>query len=314
MMSDKTWDEDILGYLKNLSNWGRWGDDDRLGTLNLITKDVRIAAARTVRDGTAVSLSCNLDPQSSDPREHGTLIQRYMQLNEIEAIFGQSGRFDAVREYVGIIAHGTVTHLDGLGHFSWDGKSYNGFDASEVRTVGGSTRLSVHHASGGIITRGVLLDIPALLGLPWLEPGHAVSPDELKAAERRQGVIVGAGDALFVYTGNYAREAAEGRHPAGHAAGLSAATLPFLRERDVALLGVDGQPEVSPAESRTFDFRMPIHTVSLVAMGLWLLDNAALDELAQTCQAKNKWEFLLSLLPWRMVGATSDAVNPVAVF
>ena len=95
---------------------------------------------------------------------------------------------------------------------------------------------------------------------------------------------------------------------------MSAATLPFLRERDVALLSTDGQQEVVPAESADFDLRMPIHVVGLVALGLWLVDNAALDELARTCQEKNRWEFLLSLVPWRMIGVTSSAVNPAAVF
>lgn len=120
-----------------------------------------------------------------------------------------------------------------------------------MRTKGGATRLSVHHAAQGVITRDVLLDIPAVHGVPWLQPGHAITPDELIAAEERQGVTVRAGDALFVRTGNFARTAAEGPHPEDHAAGLSAATLPFLRERDVALLSTDGQQEVSPADRPT---------------------------------------------------------------
>lgn len=320
-MAEKVQDAEVIDYLDTLSNWGRWGDDDRLGTLNLITDAVRRAAAATVQDGAAVSLAFDMDPQNPDPLGHGTVIQRYMELNEVEAIWGRPGRFDAVREYVGLIAHGSPTHLDGLAHFSWEGKSYNGFDASDVRSVGGATTLSIHHASQGVITRGVLLDIPGLLGVPWLEPGYAISPDELVAAEERQGVTVRAGDALFVRTGNFARIAALGhqRDAAGgvhndHVAGLSSATLPFLRERDVALLSTDGQQEVSPAESDSYDLRMPIHVVGLVALGLWLLDNADLEELAQTCQEKNRWEFLLSLAPWRMIGVTSSAVNPVAVF
>lgn len=313
-MPDEVRDADVIAYLQNLSNWGRWGDDDRLGTLNLITDSVRLAAASVVRDGTAVSLAYDMDPQDPDPLGRGTQIQRFMQLNEIEALFGRSGRFDAVREYVGLIAHGSPTHLDGLAHFSWDGKNYNGFDASNVRTAGGATQLSVHQAAHGIITRGVLLDIPAVLDVPWLDPGHAITPAEIAAAEERQGITVRTGDALLIRTGNFARRAAEGPHPENHDAGLGASTLPFLRERDVALLGMDGGQDVAPPESPNFDLLMPIHVVGLVAMGLWLLDNAALDELARTCREKNRWEFLISVLPWRMVGVTSSAVNPVAVF
>ena len=113
-------------------------------------------------------------------------------------------------------------------------------------------------------------------------------------------------------TGNF-EQAALGPHSDDHVARLSSATLPFLRERDVALLSMDGQQEVSPAESDSYDLRMPIHTVGIVGLGLWLVDNAKLDELAVTCQAKNRWEFLLFLAPWRTIGATSSAVNPVAV-
>ena len=179
----------MIGYFETLSNWGRWGDDDRLGTLKLIIDEVRRAAAATVRDGAAVSLAFDMDPQNPDPLGYSTVIQRYIELNEVEAIWGRPGRFDAVREYVGLIAHDSPTHLDGLAYFSWDGKNYNGFDVSDVRTVGGATKLSIHHASQGIITRGVLLGIPALLGVPWLEPGYAISPHELVAGEKRQGLL-----------------------------------------------------------------------------------------------------------------------------
>lgn len=313
-MATKLADEEVIAYMRDLSNWGRWGEDDRLGTLNLITEDVRVRAAGLVRDGTAVSLAFDIDPANPDVLGHGSVVQRFMQLNEVEAMFGRPARFDAVREYVGLIAHGSLTHLDALAHFSWDGKHYNGFPASAVRSVAGSTQLSVHQIDKGFFTRGVLLDVAATLGVPWLEPGRAITPEEIAATERREGVTVRPGDAVFVRTGNFARIAAEGAHPEGHLAGLSAANLPFLRERDIALLSSDGGQDVFPGESSNLDLAMPIHTVGIVALGLWLIDNAALDEIARTCEQKDRWEFLVSVQPWRMVGVTSSVVNPVAIF
>jgi kynurenine formamidase len=307
-------DDDVIDYLRELSNWGRWGKDDRLGTFNLITEDVRVQAAGLVRDGTAVSLAFDIDPAHPDVLGRGTVVQRFMQLNEVEALYGQPARFDAVREYVGLIPHGSLTHLDALAHFSWDGQNYNGFPASAVRSVAGSTQLSVHQIDKGFFTRGVLLDVAATLGVPWLDPGRAITPEEIAATQKREGVTVRPGDALFVRTGNFARIAAEGAHPEGHIAGLSAANLPFLRERDIALLCSDGGHEVIPAESSNPDLAMPIHAVGIVALGLWLIDNAALDELARTCEQKNRWEFLVCVQPWRFVGVTSSAVNPVAIF
>jgi kynurenine formamidase len=308
-------EQEVLHYFDKLSNWGRWGADDRLGTLNLITPERRLAGAALVRDGIVVSLSRDMDPESPDPLGRGTVLQRYMELDKASQLLGiDDPGFQAVREYVGIVPHGSHTHFDGLAHFSWRGKNYNGFDASDTGSTRGATSLSMHHAQDGILTRGILLDIPAVRGVPWLEPADPITPDDLIAAEERQGVTVGPGDGLLVYTGHFARIAAEGLHPQQHQPGLSASCLPFLHDRDVSVLGMDGIQDVMPSGYAAVDLTMPVHLVSLVAMGLWLIDNVSLTALASTCESRRQWEFFFAMLPWRMVGVTSSVVNPVAMF
>ncbi|MEV6171686.1 cyclase family protein [Streptomyces sp. NPDC051954] len=317
MTGRKATEDEVLEYFTTLSNWGRWGEDDRLGTLNTITDEVRSAAARTIRTGRAVSLSRDIDPRAGDALGSGIAqVHRFTGLNEVEEHFGSPLRFDAVTEYVGIAAHGSNTHIDGLAHYSWDGTNYNGFPASENKSISGARKLSVHHAEHGFLTRGVLLDIAALHGVEWLDRGHAVMPEELKAAEARQGVTVRAGDALLVHTGNVAAILTEGPDaigPAARQAGLHASCLPFLRERDVAVLGNDGVQDVQPSGYGP-DLTRPVHTVGLVALGLWLVDNMNLTELAAVCKEEERSEFFFAALPWRMVGVTSSASNPVALF
>ncbi len=312
--------DEVFGYLSSLSNWGRWGTDDRVGTLNLVTPAVRVAAARLVTDGHVVSLAHDMDPEAPEPwARPDTILQRYLQFDCVEHVFGPGLRWDAVEEFIGLTPHGLSTHLDGLAHYSWEGKNYNGFDARETRSLSGARALSVHQAAEGFVTRGVLLDIPAVHGLEWLEPGHAIGPDELAAAEERQSVQTRAGDALMIYTGNAKQMAAESDRPQQlrpgvKRAGVSAASLPWLRERDIAMLGSDAIQDVVPSGYSDRDLLMPVHLVTLVAMGLWLTDNMALEPLARACEERQRWEFLFSMAPWKVVGVTSSPVNPVAVF
>jgi kynurenine formamidase len=312
--------EEVVRYFETLSNWGRWGADDRLGTLNLITPAVRRRAAALIQTGEVVSLSRDIDPADPDPLGSGlAVVQRFMAIGEVSHRVGSgTSRFDAVTEFVGIAAHGSNTHLDGLAHYSWEGQNYNGFDAAETTSIGGAQRLSVHHARDGIVSRGVLLDICALHDADWLEPGHAISPDELAAAERRQRVAVESGDVLLIHTGHVARTLARGPAAATGQippqAGLSAACLPYLRERDVAALGSDAIQDVQPSGFDAFDLLRPVHAVGLVALGLWLIDNMELTGLAQRCAAAGRWEFFFAMVPWRMVGVTSSATNAVAIF
>jgi kynurenine formamidase len=180
-------------------------------------------------------------------------------------------------------------------------------------TAHGATRLGIHHLHAGIVTRGVLLDIPAVRGVDALEPGEPDFPEDLEAAEERAGLRVRPGDALLVRTGRWRWRAAHGPWDFGAlAAGLDASCLAWLRERDVATLGSDGVSDVLP--SRVEGVTMPVHTVVIVAMGVHLMDNLDLDALAGACAEEGRSEFLLTVAPLVLRRGTASPVNPIAVF
>jgi kynurenine formamidase len=216
-------------------------------------------------------------------------------------------------DYFAIASHGFATsHIDALCHIFHEGKLYNGYP-SEAVTAHGATKLGIHRLLDGIVTRGVLLDIPALRGVDALEPGQPVFPEDLEAAEEQAGLTVRPGDALLVRTGRWRWRAAHGAWDAGQlAAGLDASCLPWLRERDVAALGSDGVSDVLP--SRVGGVGMPIHTVVIVAMGVHLLDNLDLEALATACAEESRWEFLLTVAPLVIRRGTASPVNPIALF
>lgn len=312
----------IEEYFRTLSNWGRWGDDDRRGALNLITPDVRAEAVKSVRDGAAVSLARDIDPLTPDPLHSGmAAVHRTTDVREVEKALGHKARWDAYADHINIAPHGGNAHLDGLAHYSWDDKYYNGFDVMNTTVEGGAVDLAVHHASEGIVTRGVLLDIAALHGVAELERGYAVTMADLLAAEERQRVRVRAGDALLIHTGSAAAILRDGplfrtedKSPLNACqSGLDASTLPFLRERDVAVMGADGTHDVQPPQYDDINFARPIHSVCLVAIGIWLMDNLDLTALARECESRQQWDFLFTANPWRFVGSTSSPLNPVAI-
>jgi len=308
--------DDVLGYFSTLSNWGRWGGDDELGTLNHITDDVRLAAARAVRHGRSVSCawevavpedmerSTTTCPCAADMPGAGDM--------PVPA-FRADRRWGFSSERLGITFHGnTVTHVDSPCHIFWDGAMYNGRSHSLVDAATGSAWAAVTAAANGIITRGVLLDIARVRDVPWLEPGQGVFPGDLEEAERRQGVRVRSGDAVLLRTG-YGRV----RHEAGQASGFTqagwhASCLPWLHERDVALIGADTPQDVQPSGYE--EVLMPVHAVSLVAMGLWLLDNCDLEVCATTAAGLGQWDFHLAVAPVRFAGTSGSPVNPIATF
>jgi len=315
-------EEEVLGYLQTLSNWGRWGDQDRLGTLNLITEECRRSAAALVTRGRTVSLSCEI---TTTPHTDANA-QRFMirtgeglhepgRVREAEVIPGvpTSPEMEFAVENVSLTYHGAdTTHLDALSHYMWDGKLYNGHDAASVSAQFGATRLDVRGAADGIVTRGVLIDLPRTLGQDWLASDHGVTVDELEAAISAQKTEVVGGDALLLRTGHRH----PGRPPAEvtniREAGWQAQVLPWLRDHDVALIGSDGSNDVLPSGYKTIP--VPVHTVALTAMGLWLLDNCDLEPLSETCSEFGTWEFLFVASPLVFQGLTGSPVNPLAVF
>jgi kynurenine formamidase len=293
---------DVLAFHETLSNWGRWGGEDQLGALNLISPEVTAAAAATVRSGRSVSCARPLDtvPSADNPSP----VAHHMTGTATEGMGA---------DYVAISPHGFATsHIDALCHIFHEGKLYNGYAAESV-TAHGATKLGIHRLRDGVVTRGVLLDIPSLRGVDALEPGEPIFPEDLEAAEDRAGLRVRSGDALVVRTGRWRWRAAHGAWDAGSlAAGLDASCLPWLHERDVAALGGDGVSDVLP--SRVDGVGMPIHTVVIVAMGVHLLDNLDLDNLATACAEEARWEFLFTVAPLVLRRGTASPVNPIALF
>jgi kynurenine formamidase len=312
-------EEQVLAWFDELSNWGRWGPDDRLGTLNHLTPAKRVAAARLVQEGETVS--CSWDIKTG--RQPGATVesQRYMLSTGLgleeegrRGLMGQ-GRGGGAQEYIGMVFHGLdVTHLDSLAHLFWDGKMYGGAPASLVSDRQGALKHDVLAVSNGIVTRGVLLDIARLRGVDVLAADDHVYPEDLEAAEQAAGVRLEPGDVLLVRTGEGGARIAQKRDYNANKprSGYQAACLPWLHERGIAMIGSDVAQDPTPTGYRSVI--MPVHMVGIVAMGLWLIDNCQLEDLAATCERLGRWEFQFALAPIRFQGVTGSPTNPIAVF
>jgi kynurenine formamidase len=208
-----------------------------------------------------------------------------------------------------------VTHLDAFGHRFFDGKMYNGFSYEEVTKEDGAKKGSIYSVKGGILTRGVLMDIPRLKGVPYLEPGTRIYPEDLEAWEKKAGVKVMPGDALFVRTGRWTWMKTTTPSPSSlpqQVAGLDASVIPWLKKRDVALLGSEQAQDFAPYRKELP--ALPVHDFALVMLGVHLFDNTNLDDLAEAAAARRRWEFMLMAAPLRVPGGTGSPLNPIAVF
>lgn len=311
----------VLAWFDELSNWGRWGPDDRLGTLNHVDQDVRRAALALPRVGEVVSCAWDIDSTPRPDQPFGAPHRHFLStgegLTDPERVGGPAPRGGGVAEWIGMVYHGySITHLDGLSHMHWDGRLYNDVPAAAVTPGRGATELAITDLPAGIVTRGVLVDVAAALGRDWLDPGEPVVPEHLEAALDAQGTEVRRGDAVLLRTG-YGRRLRE-RGPddmssgGSSRAGWHAACLPWLHRREVAAIGADTAQDVVPSGYETM--RNPVHLVGIVAMGLWLIDNCDLEPLAAACRRHRRWEFLLTVAPLRFSGATGSPVNPLATF
>ena len=204
----------------------------------------------------------------------------------------------------------TFSHLDGLCHVFYKDKVYNGFDFPEIVTEDGCSRMGTTAMKNGLVTRGILVDMPRLKGVPYLEPGTKLYREDIEAWEEQTGVTLSSGDALLLRTGRWARRAELG--PTREMSGWDASVMPFLAERDIALLGADSVHE-APDSVPGLDVN-PIHRFAIVARGMNLLDNLDLEAAAETAASLNRWEFMLVVAPLRVPGGTGSPVNPIAIF
>ncbi|HTY19003.1 MAG TPA: cyclase family protein [Myxococcota bacterium] len=294
-------------------NWGRWGAEDERGALNFITAEKRAAAAALATEG--VTVSCARDLPVAPNAENPHPAQHHMLVAGDDSGSLRIPGLGATSDFIGVAFHGMATsHIDALCHVVVGGRIYNGFAASEVKSTG-ARRDSIMVAADGVVSRGVLLDVPRLRGVRWLEPGERIGPEELEQAEAAEGVRVGAGDVLLVATGRDARRAVQGPwDPTSTGlAGLDARCIPWLHERRIAVLGSDGVSDALPGAGIE-GWPIPVHQCCLVGMGVHLLDNLALADLSQACATRGRFEFLFVVAPLRVAGGTGSPVNPIAIF
>ena len=282
-----------------VSNWGRWGADDQLGSVNLVTAAKRKQAATLVKSGVSVSLAHNpLTERAEDnnnPFEHTML------------------RGNNLDRYA-VSYHGYAhSHIDALCHFLYKEKTYNGYARADVNTDKGCTKLGIDNLKSGIVSRGILIDIPRLRGVEFLEPGTPVYTEDVQAWEKKTGVKVGSGDVILLRTGRWARRAKLGPWNVGqNAAGFHASIAPWIKARGVSVVGSDAAEDVVP--SKVEGVALPVHTLLITAMGINLLDNQDLEAVAETAARLNRWEFMISIAPVPVTGGTGFPVNALATF
>ncbi len=290
-------------WMQELSNWGRWGQDDLLGAANTITPEKRRQAAALVRTGELVSLSHDL-------MTGGVASEFSVPFVLQMKIFPER---QVARDRIDIDPHGgAFTHLDALCHMAYRGRFYNNVPYETATAAG--CKLGINNLKDGIVTRGVLIDIPRLRNLPYLDGGTHVYREDIEAWEKQAGVKVAPGDALVLRTGRWAKRAKPG------SGGYDASFLPFLKDRDVAILGSDAAQDVGvipgctnkgPVTTMCWE---AVHKFALVARGMHLFDNLDLEAVADTAARLKRWEFLLMAAPIRVPGGTGSPINPIAVF
>ncbi len=305
--------EEFERIFESVKNWGRWGPDDQLGTMNFITPARVRAAAGLVRSGRRVSLQIPINTVAG-PDNPNPAIHFVSQAHDID--IGSGGlRFGL--DFLGMACHGDChSHIDALCHISYNGRTYNGKRAEEVLTSKGATSLDIANLGDGLVGRGVLLDLPRFRGVKWLEPGEAVTRAELEACEKAEGVHLGEGD-IFVYrTGHHRRRLELGpwdNGPDGEGkAGLHVDTIPWMHERGIAAFLPDGDGEAIP--SCVDGMIYPIHPLQIVAMGMLTADSLQFEDLARACENEGRFEFMVVGLPLRLPGGTGSPWNPIAIF
>jgi kynurenine formamidase len=295
-----------------ISNWGRWGPNDTLGTLNYLTREKVVKAAALVRSGRTVSLSRPIDTTAAVDNPNPA-IHHMTRGYDVPTGAGEP-RF--VADYLGCGCHGNAhSHIDALCHVGYKGKLYNGKPLTSVTSLGASI-MDITDYSAGIVGRGVLLDLPGLWGKKWLEPGVAVTDSDLEEAERAQNVTVGEGDILAFRVGHYLRRIEKGPWNIDHGgegrAGLHPTAMRFLHRRRVAAFLPDGDGETVPCDVEGVGH--PVHALQIAAMGLACADSLQLEELLRACREEGRWEFAVCMAPLRLPGGTGSLLNPIAIF
>jgi hypothetical protein len=300
--------DDFRRAMKELSNWGRWGEQDELGAANLITPAKRKQALALAREGRTVSLSHDV------PQEKAVDTPTF--LNRTVVTVAPAVALDSYA-YTGTY-HGVIhSHLDSVDcHIMVDGRGYNGVSMEQIKAAEGCPRGSINALKDGVVTRGILFDATRLPGRAtpqgWLEPGTAITRDDLERLEKMQRVRVSPGDVILLYTGRWKRRAALGPWPnATGFAGYHIDVAYFLKERGVSFIGADGPNDVSPSG---LPQGVGLHQLALVAMGISIFDNLDFERAVEEARRLNRYEFLFMAAPLRIEKGMGSPLNPLAVF
>jgi kynurenine formamidase len=313
-MSGKLTIAEFEQVFESVKNWGRWGPDDELGTMNYVTPAKIREAAGLVRSGRRVSMAIPINTVAG-PDNPNPAIHLVVQSHDVP-VDGSKVRFGL--DYLGMAAHGDChTHVDALCHISYGGLTYNGRPANQVMTSTGATEQDMDAYHEGIVGRGVLLDIPRHRGVKWLEPGEAVTRAELEECAAKTGCPLGEGDFLVLRTGHHRRRLElgawdNGPPPGEGKAGIHVDAIPWMHELRLAAFLPDGDGETVPSVVEGMGF--PIHPLQVVAMGMLVSDSLQFEDLARACEEENRWEFMVVGLPLRLRRGTGSPWNPIAIF
>jgi len=309
----------IYETARALSNWGRWGEDDQIGTLNTITPDTIVEAAGLIRKGKVFALGLSLKEQIQSGLFGGRWnpIHQMLATGTDAAAGAQDGDGRAYLRYaddaLNMPCQGS-TQWDALAHIFLDDKMYNGFPATDV-TVGGAKRLGIEHVRDKMVGRGVLLDVARFKGVDSLEDGHAITGADLDACADAQNVAIGRGDFVIVRTGHQERCLAAGDwrgYAGGDAPGLAFETAHWIREKDIAAICTDTWGcEVRPNE--TDEANQPWHWVVIPAIGISMGEIFYVKELAADCAADGVYDFFFVAPPLHLPGGCGSPINPQAI-
>ena len=309
--------DDVKALAEKYKNWGKWGPDDQLGTLNYITPQKIIDASNLVKQGKVISLAIPFDDKGPQTGSFG-------RFNPIHFMLQDGGDISVgAQDHIPNLQYTDdavtmplqcATQWDALAHILYQGKMYNGYEASEINSTG-AKKNGMENAKDKIATRGVLLDIPRYKGKQWLEPGEAIYPEDLDGAAAMGKVSVGTGDIVLIRTGQIGQVRAEeswGEYSGGSAPGLGVDCAAWICEKEIAGYATDTWgTEVIPNE--TAEIFQPLHMILIVHAGMLVGEIFDLEGLAADCANDGVYECMFVAPPLPITGAVGSPINPQAI-
>lgn len=309
--------DDVKALADKYKNWGRWGDDDQLGTLNYITPQKIVDASGLVKQGKVVSLAIPFDDNGPQTGSFGRFNPIHFMLQDGgDVSIGAQDHLPNIQYTDDAVTMPLqcATQWDALAHILYRGKMYNGYEAHHVNSTG-AKKNGMENARDKIVSRGVLLDIPLYKGKQWLEPGEAIYPEDLDGAAAMGKVSVGTGDIVLVRTGQIGQVRADGswgEYSGGSAPGLGVDCAQWICEHEIAGYATDTWgTEVIPNE--TPDIFQPLHMILIVHAGVLVGEIFDLEGLAEDCANDGVYEFLFVAPPLPITGAVGSPINPQAI-